>query len=293
MVYAGLSAEQLKRPCANCKQLGHWARECPEEDHRGEDNGADAQPDQLEDEKDTSTTNVAKAAPSKKKGGKSGKKNAYRMRADSYDDFDDIFGFAATSPKALGNMDPFLVCIDSLANMSFTFNEKLLRNMRGKHLDVTGFHGKGTTDAVGSFPGFGEAIYAPDCGATGLALCEIEQRYKVTYVQRTHILVKINDDLTLVFNYDATIGAYACLFGPRRMFVCFDGSGQVLMKSGGMKLVRDVKVGDEVCTGRGGSNGTCGIDHDGFCAPFWSGNVPHQWFVGDAGPSSQMGAGRQ
>ena len=124
MVYAGLSAEQLKRPCANCKQLGHWARECPEEDHRGEDNGADAQPDQLEDEKD-STANVAKAAPSKKKGGKSGKKNAYRMRADSYDDFDDIFGFAATSPKALGNMDPFLVCIDSLANMSFTFNEKL------------------------------------------------------------------------------------------------------------------------------------------------------------------------
>ena len=26
MVYASLTAEQLKKPCLNCKQLGHWAK---------------------------------------------------------------------------------------------------------------------------------------------------------------------------------------------------------------------------------------------------------------------------
>jgi hypothetical protein len=35
-VYSTLTEEQLKRPCANCKEFGHWARECPEPDHREE-----------------------------------------------------------------------------------------------------------------------------------------------------------------------------------------------------------------------------------------------------------------
>jgi hypothetical protein len=35
-VYSTLTEEQLKRPCANCKEFGHWVRECPEPDHREE-----------------------------------------------------------------------------------------------------------------------------------------------------------------------------------------------------------------------------------------------------------------
>jgi hypothetical protein len=78
-------------------------------------------------------------------------------------------------------------------------------------MEVNGFHGKGTAETVGTFPGFGEAVHAPEAGANGLALCEIEERYKVTYVQRVHYLVDINDDFQLVFAYIAALGAYGCL----------------------------------------------------------------------------------
>lgn len=79
-------------------------------------------------------------------------------------------------------------------------------------MDVSGLHGKGSIDTVGHFPGFGEAIYAPDSGTNGLALCEVESRYEVKYVQRVHFLVTVNDNLTLDFCYDDTVGAYACVF---------------------------------------------------------------------------------
>jgi hypothetical protein len=35
----------------------------------------------------------------------------------------------------------------------------------------------------------GEAIYAPEAGENGLALCEIEERYRITHEQRVHFVV--------------------------------------------------------------------------------------------------------
>jgi hypothetical protein len=100
MVYASLITEQLQRPCSNCKQLGHWARECHEEDHRKEqqkkDNG--------NDKGEQTDTEPNMDCPSKKKG---------------------------VTPPAHAKQDkpklnPFLVYIDSFAIMSFVANEHLL-----------------------------------------------------------------------------------------------------------------------------------------------------------------------
>ena len=82
MVYASLITEQLQRPCSNCKQLGHWARECHEEDHRKEeqkqDNG-NGKGNRL------TLNQIYMDCPSKKKGAADGagrKKKAFNVRAD-------------------------------------------------------------------------------------------------------------------------------------------------------------------------------------------------------------------
>jgi hypothetical protein len=63
------------------------------------------------------------------------------------------------------------------------------------------------TRMVGTLPGFGEAIYAPDAGTNGLALCEIEEQYRVTYEQRVRFVVHVNASLQLVFDYDVKVGS--------------------------------------------------------------------------------------
>ena len=53
---------------------------------------------------------------------------------------------------------------------------------------------------------------ATNSKANGLALCELEKRYQVTYVQQQYIGVKVNENLTLMFIYDPVASCYACEF---------------------------------------------------------------------------------
>jgi hypothetical protein len=110
------------------------------------------------------------------------------------------------------HMSPTTVCIDSLANTSFVYNESLLTHVRAQVVAVSGVHGDGTIAKVGNLRGFGRALVATNSKANGLALCELEKRYQVTYVQQQHIGVKVNENLTLMFTYDPVASCYACEF---------------------------------------------------------------------------------
>ena len=83
---------------------------------------------------------------------------------------------------------------------------------RAEKLEVNGFHGKGPAE-IGTFPGL-EKLFTHQLPKLieERSMCEIEERYKVTYVQRVHYLVEINDEFQSVFNYIAKLGAYGCLF---------------------------------------------------------------------------------
>jgi hypothetical protein len=65
---------------------------------------------------------------------------------------------------------------------------------------------------VGNLPGFGRALVATNSKANGLALCELEKRYQVTYVQQQYIGVKVNANLTVIFIYNPVASCYACEF---------------------------------------------------------------------------------
>jgi hypothetical protein len=60
---------------------------------------------------------------------------------------------------------------------------------------VSGVHGDGAVIKVGHLPGFGRALVASNSKANGLALCEVEKCYQVTYVQQQYIGVVVNDEL--------------------------------------------------------------------------------------------------
>jgi hypothetical protein len=96
------------------------------------------------------------------------------------------------------------ICREPQANDQFPW--------RAEKLEVNGFHGKGPAE-IGTFPGLEKLLthQLPKL-IEERSMCEIEERYKVTYVQRVHYLAEINDEFHIVFNYIAKLGAYGCLF---------------------------------------------------------------------------------
>jgi hypothetical protein len=83
-------------------------------------------------------------------------------------------------------------------------------HIREQVVAVAGVHGDGVVTKVGHLQGFGRALVASNSKANGLALCEVEKRYQVTYVQQQYIGVAVNDELTLMFTYDPVASCYAC-----------------------------------------------------------------------------------
>jgi hypothetical protein len=104
------------------------------------------------------------------------------------------------------------VCIDCLANRNFVCNKELLTDMRKVNMEVKGVHGMQMLDSIGEIPCFGSAVYAPKADMNGLALCEVESRHAVTYEQGVAFYVNIDDKYELVFDFNAELGCYACLF---------------------------------------------------------------------------------
>ena len=208
-VYSTLTEEQLKIPCANCKEFGHWARECPEPDHREETTDDKQTADLKREDKKQPGQTGGRRHWRKKPGKKGHSASAYHVDEDY-----DIFGYGYVSHcyGAMEHMSPTTVCIDSLANTSFVHNESLLTHVRAQVVAVSGVHGDGTITKVGNLPGFGRALVATNSKANGLALCELEKRYQVTYVQQQYIGVKVNENLTLMFIYDPVASCYACEF---------------------------------------------------------------------------------
>jgi hypothetical protein len=87
-VYSTLTEEQLKRPCANYKEFGHWARECPEPDNRHRKQTADSK---SENKKQSGQTDGRRHR--RKKPGKRG----HSVAAYHVDEDYDIFGYGYVS----------------------------------------------------------------------------------------------------------------------------------------------------------------------------------------------------
>jgi hypothetical protein len=141
-VYSTLTEEQLKIPCANCKEFGHWARECPEPDHQ-------------EEPADDKPTAESKREDKKQSGQTGGRRQERSQRV------------GLSRGRRLRHL--------------WLRVHKPLTHVRGQVVAVSGVHGDGTIAKVGNLPGFGRALVATNSKANGLALCELEKRYQVTY----------------------------------------------------------------------------------------------------------------
>jgi hypothetical protein len=119
---------------------------------------------------------------------------------------------ATKTTPANSESDNRYVCIDSLANHNFVCCPDLVVNMHKVIMEVNGVHGAGELDYMGEFPGFGDAVYAPNASTNGLALCVIESRYEVIYDQGVSMTVVIAYDFELVFCFCSELGCYKCLF---------------------------------------------------------------------------------
>ena len=104
------------------------------------------------------------------------------------------------------------MCIDSFTNHSFVCNEALLMKVHKHAMKVASIHGEDMVEKMGILPGFGDALITPRSNTNGLALCEIKERYTVTYARRKHIKLQMSPKFFMLFLYDKKLGCYACEF---------------------------------------------------------------------------------
>ncbi len=84
--------------------------------------------------------------------------------------------------------------------------------MRKQSFNIEGATGSAVGNGIGHMPGFGDVAYLPESQATGLALCDVERLYELTYVQGVSWTVHIAADFDLVFARDASTLMYSCVF---------------------------------------------------------------------------------
>jgi hypothetical protein len=203
MVYAGLTAAQKKKPCANCGELGHWARDCTLPDSR-----------KAEGKKDKETA-VAKKNAGKQVFQACAENDDDELSSDDGDESVDILGHGFVSqvytsrvPKSR-RADKFT--IDSFADESFVMCEKHLDGGVDESTSVKGIHGVETLKRRGTLPGIGPCIVSPSGGVNGISLSQLEERYRVEYEQNVCFRVFVDDQLTLVFEKTAGSCAYSCV----------------------------------------------------------------------------------
>ena len=183
-----LAPNQAKKPCANCDELGHWARQCPKPDRR----------------KDETRVMVTETEQTE------------QLDETAWNDCHPVFGYSYTMRVVnafnamRGNERVFT--IDSFATESFVFSEALLDDCTDDETMVHGIHGQQKVGRRGSLLCLGPAIVAPGGGVNGVSLSQVEDRFPVAYLQGVSFTVTVAEDYKLVFNHVAGTGCYSCVF---------------------------------------------------------------------------------
>jgi hypothetical protein len=206
--------------CFRCGKTGHWKADCP----KGKDQKA--KPDANANAAAVPEPPPKNKVKGKGKQGKSqgkGKANAYSAQIvpvdmtvpGSEDYWDQVFSMhpvAITAHPTSVSKNPRLVTLDSMADHSFSDNLDLIQSFRRQQFNVDGATGSAVGNGIGHLPGFGDIAYLPEGRASGLALCEAERLYTVTYVQGVSWTVHVAADFDLVFYRDAKTAMYSCIF---------------------------------------------------------------------------------
>ena len=233
---SGIEKMKKTRPCNICKQLGHWARECP---NRGSSNYGDnsnnttnnTNNNSMCDNRDTAnaatnrqgsnTTNGGKKAGQ----GKKGKKGVtFYQEHDDDDEFIGMHSSALNSIKGSNRKQMFIY--DTGATAHLVNNKELMVDMTklSNPDQINGIAGSISAEHVGNMPVFGETHYHPEVPVNLISAAQVEKLYIVTRVQLQSYTIHVSDKLKIEFKYHKS-GLYIALLTPLIKALIIRGEG--------------------------------------------------------------------